>query len=351
MIMNEINDAQKIIISTIIFLILLFSASAQNFHLSQYDASPLSLNPALTGMRPDGNWIYRANINYRSQWQKLLLDKPYQNVAFGFDMPINKKFAVGIVIADNKSAGGSFNTLNTMLSGSYKIIHKNEDNPHNLSVGLQIGFFQKSFNPRNFVYDSQYSPTDPNAFDQHLPSGELFAQQNFFGFDANMGIYYRFFNKDKKNSPFAGFSVYHLNRSNESFTGGISKTPMQYALNAGWYYKINDEFTILRQLLYMNQANANELNFGIFVFYKIKGTDYQPMLGVSARNKDAVIIHLGLKQKFGIFRISYDINTSYLEQYSNGRGACEVSFIYTGQTQTVAAPKFTPAPVGVKGEL
>jgi type IX secretion system PorP/SprF family membrane protein len=309
---------------------------AQDFHLSQYDANPLYLNPALTGMRMNEDWVCRANINYREQW-KNFLPAPATTVAAGFDMPINQKFSVGQYVIDNKGLNNSFNTFNIMLSGSYKVTHKDVDNPHDISVGLQLGLLQKSYNPGNFVYDSQYSPSSSGSFDQGLPSGENYGKENLFNFDANMGIYYRFADKDKAYSPFGGFSIYHLTNPNESFTGGISKTPMRFTFHGGCDYKVSDEFRMLPQFLYMNQANANELNIGIIGFYKIKDTNYEPMLGIAWRNKDALVFHFGLKQKNSMVRISYDMNNSYLQQYSNGKGGLELSIIYMPKKKSPAA--------------
>jgi hypothetical protein len=53
--------------------------------------------------------------------------------------------------------------------------------------------------------------------------------------------------------------------------------------------------------------------------------------GCDWRYKDAVIIHLGVKQDSYALRFSYDVNTSYLKSYTNGRGAWEVSLVYTGE--------------------
>lgn len=314
---------------------------AQDFHLSQYDANPLYLNPALTGMNLNENWDYRFNANYREQWTKFL-GGPTATVAAGFDKPLNAKFSFGQYVLDNRDATGALNTFNFMLSGSYKIIANDPEHHHHLSVGVQMGLLQKNFNPANFVYDSQYAPSSATVFDHSLPSGENFSRESTFNFDANMGIFYRLVDSSKTSSPFAGFSVYHLTQPDESLTGAISKTPMRFNFNAGCYFKLNKEFTLLPQLLYMNQAQANEFNLEVLGFYKLHNSGYEPIIGVAWRNKDAFAIHIGLKQKRTTVRISYDINTSYLQPYSKGRGGLEFSIIYTGKRKSRedSAPSF-----------
>ena len=308
---------------------------AQDFHLSHYDANPLYINPALTGMSVNEDWGLRINANFREQGGNSF-SSANTTVAAGLDKILNNKFSLGGFVIDNKSMNGIHNTINMMLSGSYKIIHTKVDgsSPHNLSVGLQLGFLYKSINPANFTYDAQYSPSTVDGFDTNLPSGENYVRESLFRIDANLGMFYRYYNKDKKLSPFGGFSIYHLTQPDESYTGEISRTPVRFVLHGGCYYYINDELTIFPQILYMNQAKSNELNVEVLGFYKITDTQYQPMVGVSWRNKDAMVFHVGLKYKNNIFRISYDSNISYLKYYSNGRAGLELSVIYTISKKT-----------------
>ncbi len=317
-----------IAITTISILLFAGTISAQDIHLSQYDANPLYLNPALTGLRLDENWDYRFNLNYREQ-RSNYLGRANKIIASGFDMPLNNKFSVGEFLVNHKTVNASLNTFNLMLSGAYKITHidREGNDRHNISVGLQVGFLQRSFNHEDFTYDSQYSGSAAGGFDNNLPSGENFTQQSFFNFDVNMGVYYRYVNKYKKYSPFGGFSIYHLSQPDQSFTNINSTTPMRFNIHGGCSYKINEAYSLLPQVLYMNQGGANELNVGVLGYYKIPCTEYQPMLGVSWRTSSAVIVHLGLKHNAFNFRVSYDVNTYYLKQYGN-RGL-EFSIVYT----------------------
>ena len=70
--------------------VLLFSinAFAQDIHFSQYYASPLTLNPALTA---NINGVFRVAANYRNQWfnvPTLNSVAPYQTYQVSFDAPI-----------------------------------------------------------------------------------------------------------------------------------------------------------------------------------------------------------------------------------------------------------------------
>ena len=57
--------------------------SAQDIHFSMFYASPITLNPALTGVF-DGT--YRVAAIYRNQWQSV--STPYNTFAASFDIKL-----------------------------------------------------------------------------------------------------------------------------------------------------------------------------------------------------------------------------------------------------------------------
>jgi type IX secretion system PorP/SprF family membrane protein len=334
--MHEKNkEAMKPLIKYI-FMILGFciakNSSAQDFHFSQYDANTLYMNPALTGMYQLKGGDYKIYADYRSQWKSLQV-KPFATAYLSYDQPIKEKgknWGLGGYFINQRAGGGMFNTTSLMVSGAYDVMN-NADGKHYLTTGLQIGLLYRTFNPNNFTYDVQYDPNTGN-FDNNIPNEENFTRTNMVRFDANLGIYYKYVEKGKKVHPFAGFSIQHLTKPNESFTSTKSRMPMRFNLNAGCDVQVNDKLQLTPKFLYMNQARSSEINLGIMASYKFKDP-YDVLLGVDYRHKDAVIFHIGLKQKEHVFRFSYDINTSALRAYSGGRGAWEFSLIFTGQKQ------------------
>lgn len=299
---------------------------AQDFHLSNYDAATLYLNPALTGMNYPNHSDFRIDANYRSQW-KSVIPKPYTTVSIGGDFSL-KRFGIGGFIISNRSGIGNINTLNALLSGAYKITN-DPSGKHNLSVGIQVGIIQRNFNPSELYFDNQYS-ADKGGFDSGISNGENFNRTNIVRFDAGLGISYVKKDSSNKINAFGGFSVFHLTRPNESFSSEKYILPMRFVLYGGINIKINEFFFVTPNLLIMYQAQATEINPGAMVYYNIKAP-YFLIAGVNYRNKDAAIIHIGLKHKSNIYRLSYDINSSSLNAYSNGRGAIEFSVIYYGK--------------------
>lgn len=300
---------------------------AQDFHLTQYDAAPQYLNPALTGLFMGTDAGFRVNSNYRSQWRALPI-KPYTTLSLGYDQPY-KRFGVGGFIINNRSGIGHFNTFEAMASGSYRII----DDPaykHNLSVGLQMGLMYKSFDPSQYLYDEQYS-VSYGGLNPDLPNGENIEKNTMFRFDANMGVFYKYRDENRWYHPFMGLSLYHVTRPNDSFTSFIRRLPIHYIGNLGADMIVNEKIRLRPDFLFMYQAKAREITFGLLGFYHIEDTEYDAMLGAHYRNKDAVMIHAGIQRENNIFRVSYDINTSYLNNFSRGRGAIEFSLIYMGK--------------------
>src|SRR5690606_32403618 len=105
---------KKILLSAIVLGGMVFSAQAQDVHFSQYFASPLTLNPAQTGLIT-GDWL--VFVNFINQWFTMSVN-PYINGNIAYYMPLLRgKFpegdALGVVVLglfDRAGAGGYQNT-------------------------------------------------------------------------------------------------------------------------------------------------------------------------------------------------------------------------------------------------
>jgi len=322
-------------INTLLLSCTVFILHAQDFHLSQYEVASQYMNPALTGMYFDEKVNYKINADFREQW-RALPSKPYTTGYIAYDMPYQKQWGFGGYIINDQAGTENVNTLSVLMSAAYKITtNGNSSAPYDLTVGVQMGLLQKSTHPADYLYDNQYSTTALGGFDPNLPSGENISKTAIFRYDANTGIYYRSHNKQKKVNYYGGFSIFHITKPNQSFIGQNDRTPMRFVWNGGAYIDVNRQVMINPNALFMLQANAIELNIGAMGYYRIENTEYSPGFGLAYRYEDAIIINIGLKQGTNlcsnIYRISYDINTSPLRNYSGGRGAIEFSVIYSGK--------------------
>ena len=307
-----------------------FIVDAQDFHLSQYDGFSMYLNPALTGNYLGSKDDYKIYAASRTQWRSLG-GKPFSTYGIGYDMKY-KKFGVGSYLLNNRAGIANFNTLNFQLSGSYFITDP-ENSPHLMNAGLQMGFFYKSFNPNKLLFESQYDYST-GTLNPEISSGEIFQRTNLFKLDVNIGFFYKYAEATKKIHPYAGFSLNHLSIPKENFISNTPRLPMRLNLHGGCDFIIDDKTMISPNFLYMSQAKASELNLGVITEYKIKedkDLTYKIQGGLNYRWKDAIILQLGISKNNIKLRMSYDINTSYLRNYSNGRGAFELGLQIGGK--------------------
>ncbi|MCD6019329.1 MAG: putative rane protein [Bacteroidetes bacterium] len=318
----------KIILPIIVALIISAKSKAQDFHLTQYDAFSLYLNPALTGEYLGDEWSYKIHTVYRSQWKTLPV-KPYQTYGLGFDKPY-KRVGIGGYLLDNRSGGLDFNTLNFQLSGAYYITDP-ETSPHTLNVGVQAGLFYKTFNYNKVLFENQYD-NETGQLNGAMSNGESFNKTSRVNFDANVGVFYKYKDRRSALNPFLGFSVFHVNMPMESFAGNDRRLPMRFNLNAGTDIRINDTWKVVPMALYMNQAQASELNVGALAYYRFnKQDECDVILGLNYRVKDAAMAQLGLKYNNYILRMSYDMTTSYLSTYTQRRGGYEITLQICGK--------------------
>lgn len=240
-----------------------------------------------------------------------------------------KKFGYGGRITNNKAGAGRLSALELILSGAYEITTDAAE-LHHLCTGVQIGFINKSVNISNLTFDNQYSTANGGGFDPNISSQENFIETSYFIPDLNFGVYYYNTNMDWRIRPYMGISGFHLTTPSESFLGATnSSLPMRWVMHGGAKVKINKTIELEPMFLVMQQAKINELNAGLKGYYYHSQSNSSFILGAFYRNKDAVILHMGVLYKEYTLGMSYDINTSRLSSFSNGRGGFEIAITYT----------------------
>ena len=106
------------------YFLSLMSTMAQDIHFSQYDNSPLNLDPALAG-HFDGD--YRFVLNHRNQWASVTV--PYKTFSGFFDtkIPFEKlkkgTFGAGIILNNDKAGDSQLGIFqaNVLLSYTQKM--------------------------------------------------------------------------------------------------------------------------------------------------------------------------------------------------------------------------------------
>ena len=319
---------KKVILPLIIVVSLVSESKAQDPNFSQFFASPLTLNPALTG-KFDG--LYRIAGNYRNQWPTF--DNAFTTATASFDMSIMRnrlpdidRMGIGFMGFTDRSGNGVLLNNYASLAVSY---HKglDEDGFHQLGLGFQGSFVNKRLDVTKVVFEDQLTP-----FGFTRVTSEVFLnnQVNLKYIDLNAGILYNG-STNGYNNFYLGASMYHINRPKETFKGGQYYLPGRVTLQAGGRIPIGPYNYLHFAANHSFQANANNTMVGGAYSYNLNADESNPVyifFGGWFRFGDAIIPYLGLE--FGEFQFgaTYDVNTSSLKPGSNSRGGTEISLIY-----------------------
>ena len=291
----------------VVFMVAGLMSQAQDIHFSQYYASPLTLNPALTGKfdgfaRVDG--IYRGQYYGLSQSSSI-----YRTPAISADFSLLKDImhgnalGVGLSVVNDAqtSTGGKINTTTIALDLGYTL-NLNRAKSMQLSVGLEPSITMKNTNG-NYEY--------PQAFDNNLQYNtasqynEALAQPKKTYFNFDYGIFFNHKPIDKL-TYFIGFSMKNVARPQTAVietNNPQGKLNFLYLVHGGLEIVVAPKWTLIPGFLYQNEAKANEANAGITVGYDVMDKDKNGI-------RQKATIYLGIWNRMG-----NDISSAF--QYRN----------------------------------
>ena len=320
----------KKIISTLLVCITLVNVcTAQDPNFSQFFASPLTLNPALTG-KFDG--VYRIAGNYRNQWPTILNAFETKTVSVDFGIMKNRladidQLGVGILAITDRAGDGVLVTNYAGLSLAY---HKglDENGFHQIGAGFQGTFANKRLDITKVKFGDQLTSLGFTGI-----TSEIFTsnQISLSYFDLNAGVLYNG-STNGYNNFYIGASMYHINRPKETFKGGEYLLSTRTTVQAGGKIPIGGFKHYLHLAAnHSFQAKAHNTVVGGAFSYNVNNDEDNPTnvyLGAWYRFNDAAIPYIGLEFNGMLIGATYDINTSSLKPASNTRGGIELSVIY-----------------------
>lgn len=327
----------KILQKTVTFLSLVIcitAASAQDAHFTQYFATPLQVNPAMTGVF-DGK--FRASNTYRSQWSGL--GKGYKTLHLSADLPVGKGeigngfFGVGFMMYQDKAGTAGYS--NNIFEGSLSYVTAlDPTKDHFLSIGFQAGLNQSSIDLSKATWDSQWNG---DQYDAALPSREAIQLQQFSYLDFNAGVMY-YYVPNEANSFSVGGAMQHIGAPNVSFySEGNNPLNRRYTFHSSAEISLTKENAawVTPRLLYMRQGNQQMILTGAYfkskIQFKSRYTNYKKeayvLLGGFYRYKDALAVAARFEYNMFGLGISYDINTSYLSNLTSAN-AIEINLTY-----------------------
>ena len=311
----------------VLCLLLQTSIQGQDAHFSQFNFTPLQVNPANAG---DFNGCYRIHSTYRNQWNSVTT--PYTTYLISFDEPIRtksyseNKFGIGVILMNDQFSTKGFNHFmaNIALSAHRYVDH---DKDHKISGSLQLGFAQKSLNISDFSFLSQYDKDQ--SFDLSLPNGEPISSTSIFYPDVGIGTIYHYNAPSTIKFKF-GVAIHHLFRPKEQFLNqGEHRINRRYNISGKLIYPLEEKIDIRPSILYMKQGSSNSVVIGSDFLYRFFMEDNLKRighLGLWYRSGDALIVAGGFNYNGHLMAIAYDLNISSLSNVSGYNGGFEITY-------------------------
>jgi type IX secretion system PorP/SprF family membrane protein len=298
-------------------------------HFSQYYISPMTLNPALTGIM-EGD--YRVSSVFRSEYNNTLQVK-----GFSGDITTNKNCNIGVDILNESSNDRSYSYTTGHVSLSYTGVRLGPNADHCISMAVQWGFINRAFNVAKLQFGDQWA--SGVGYQPGTVSNEALNKPSVSAFDAGVGIAYYDAVPNKKVSFFGGIGAFHLTQPDNPFlSGSVDKLPIRYSIHAGVRIIGSDLFSIVPSAIFMKEGNAEEKMIGSYVQLYVDGTtDF--MFGANWRINDAVSPFVGIYYNGLTIGVSYDVNATTLAGASSRPGSLELSISYTGKNKKIMKTK------------
>lgn len=311
----------KLLLLLLFFSLHVFLKAQVDPHFSQYYVYPSWLNPALTGAI-DGD--YRVSSIFRKQWNSI---DGFSTTGLSADINSNQSINIGVSLLQQKAGVGGYTFLNSNISVAYTGIKFDAAGLKRLVFAMQGGILDRRFDRSKFTLGDQWNPI--TGYNPSATSADIIKTNASTVFDMGVGFLYYDASPFKTANLYVGFSASHLTQPEDPFTNGMvhSKLPIRYTFHGGVKCRINNQLSVVPNILYLNQGNATEKMVGAYV--QIKGNNFFDFLtGINYRVDDAFAIFIGANYKNITAGISYDFVTSALGKNINNINSIELSLSY-----------------------
>jgi type IX secretion system PorP/SprF family membrane protein len=289
----------------------------QDLVFSQYQKSPLLLNPGFAGVSPYPIFT----LNYRNQWAQF--DNAYVSYAGSYNQYFpSVRSGLGVQVTSDVQADGIIKQNSLGLYYSYTLEFAGDNF---MKLGLGGTFGQTSLDWNRLIFSDQIDRI--NGPDGTLSSAEVAPNDlSSAYFDISTG--FLFYNK----KWFVGLGLFHLNTPNIGFSlnSDISSgNPLRYSIHAGyqidlWDTKGSDAAFIQPMVLFTRQAKFTQLNVGAASQFSsiLLGVFYRHSV---VENQDAVIGMMGYQFDLVDVTYSYDYTVSNL---GGSGGSHEIGVVF-----------------------
>lgn len=323
---------------------------AQDIHFSQYNMSPLTLNPAQAGA-----FFGTARIGgiYRDQW--LFLPKDYSTRSFFIDAPVIKGFrkkrndwvGAGFSFYGDRAGTSRLGSAQQgAINASYHFALSKKGNQH-LTLGISSGSTKYSLRADSLVFEEDLlepgsgtggqtsdrqrfgqGSTDPNnpyfesAASRSFSVGLMFKSTNKEGDLFEMGV-----SAAHIGGPTYGFGLGNRDTTSTGKRANRVKRPMRMVLHGLYTKNLTDKISISPSLLVQSLTTATEIVPEVTAGYKWN-QDTRFNGGLGYRVGDAAILLLGVDYKDLRVGASWDMRLGALSEDRGIKGGFELAANY-----------------------
>lgn len=301
------NKAGKILLITI--LLFCGRVAAQDPILSQFYASPLSMNPALAG---NGDASWRVVGIHRAQWISSGVD-PLNTTSVSLDGKLFRQkdnevnyIGGGIFFMQDKGMNGAYKntSFNAILSSHISL---DGEDMNGLSVGIGGTYSNTMIDFNALSFPSQLSSS---GFNRALPTSEPYLSNIKPYYSLSGGIDYTY------STETMGFDIgvagYRFMKTRRSALNDQDQLdPPRYNIHANYQTYLSEKFVFNANAMYVIQSEQHTYTagFNIGTILTDPSEDAPTVLntGIWYRKNEAIIPYLGLTAGNLTGGISYDI--------------------------------------------
>jgi type IX secretion system PorP/SprF family membrane protein len=309
------------------------NATAQHDRIiSNWSQSQMIYNP---GAVATGQSDMSFFANHRSQWLTVPeagigMRSNFVNGEFKIKdngLANTNSFGIGFSVLSDQTGSANLTTLSVSLPINYTL---SLDRQNKLSIGISPGFIQQASDRSDQTWENQWNGT---IFDP-ATSAENSINGSYATMDLGTGIYYQH-QINNRSSFYAGYAINHLIKPKMAWSFSGDKMYMQMVFQGGANLATrNPDFRIQPNFVFFKTGNTNSLTAGVTFENTIKeGSKITGInktncvnYGVYYRHGDAVVALFGMKIAQFRFGVSFDANTSKLNQATGGIGGVELYF-------------------------
>jgi hypothetical protein len=306
----------------------------QNFQYSNYQFTPLAVNPALVGS--DG--LYRLSTVY-SDKSNSVSERPFRQFSISSEYSIMKGFkegdkigvGFGAELVGASGASGVSNALQSIHNFIFNTSYHYSLNDAATSF-LSFGVQYRTSTSRSYIQLAHISSnTQTGDIGDLINQGNQNVKNIYGPFNINWAAGLLYKSSSANNVKSFGISTFRLN--NVSSRDGIPLNQRRYGLNIHGSYDIDiyKSISITPGFFYSNFEFSKLLNINTNVSYWINKEKMSKVyLGLGITDIKRAIIYAG-----GVFRginlsLAYDINKTSDDQFSNIQSGIELGASYTG---------------------